>query len=355
MLEYLYKEGVVVTDLNRWEDYLASFASDLRLWLDPLKCNAFYDSLLVSENKMYEPSPVESLKSIKNPVEIEYECRVMPYDGAALCRLFRWIEKRLDENIPLREAEVAAKIAAIRSKHPAYLCESFEAIVGYGANGAVVHYHPGAGRDAELEKDSLLLVDSGAHYIHGTTDITRTVALGTPSGEMRRIFTLVLKGHIALATAVFPEGTRGAQLDVLARQFLWREGLGYLHGTGHGIGYMLNVHEGPQNIRLQENPALLKPGMLLSNEPGYYKEGHYGIRCENTLLVKEWGTTAFARFLCFETISFYPFDRKLIDKELLTSFEAEWIDGYHQRVFEVLSPLLDADESQWLREKTKPL
>ena len=355
LLEYLHNEGVVMANFDKWEERLALIGTHYSVWIDPAKCNAYYSSLLRTENRVYEPSPVESLKSIKNPVEIEGESKVMVYDGVALCRLFRWVEKMLGERNPLRETDIAAKIAEIRSEHPAYLCESFDAIVAYGANGAIVHYFPQKGKDAEPETNSLLLVDTGTHYKHGTTDITRTIALGVPTAEMRRNFTLVLKGHIALATAIFPEGTRGTQLDVLARQFLWKEGTGYLHGTGHGIGYALNVHEGPQGIRMQENPTTLQPGMLLSNEPGYYKEGHYGIRCENILLVKEHNTTDFARFFCFETLSLYPFDHKLIDKQLLTSAETEWINSYHQQVYEKLSPLLKPEEREWLLAKVKPL
>ena len=355
LLETLCQQGVIVADFNKWEGFLSSLDKGLCLWLDPHKCNALFDSLTAACAKVYEPSPIELLKSIKNPVEIDGERRVMVYDGVVLCRLFKWIEECIAAGIPLRETQVAEKIAEIRSSHPAYLGESFSSIVGCGANGAIVHYRPESGKDAELKKGTLLLIDTGGHYIHGTTDITRTIALGEPTAETRRNFTLVLKGHIALASTVFPEGTRGAQLDVLARQFLWKKGLAYLHGTGHGVGYVLNVHEGPQGIRLQENPTALQPGMLLSNEPGYYKEHCYGIRCENLMLVAEHSIADSGRFLCFETLSLYPFDVELIDLSLLSDDEREWINKYHQTVYEKLSPHLTVDESDWLRQKTQIL
>ncbi|MDD6210193.1 MAG: aminopeptidase family protein P, partial [Bacteroidales bacterium] len=355
LLTYLHNEGIIVADYDKWDKFISSLSPDLKICIDPFKCNAYFNSLISSKYKIFASSPIELLKSVKNSTEIEYERKVMPYDGAALCRLFYWIEKELSEGHTLYESQVADKIAEIRSVHPAYLSESFAAIVGYGANGAIVHYHPEKGKDRILEKDSLLLIDTGAHYIHGTTDITRTIALGSPTKDMCRDFTLVLKGHIALANVIFPEGTRGSQLDVLARQFLWKECMGYLHGTGHGIGYVLNVHEGPQNIRLEENPTVLLPGMLLSNEPGYYREGYYGIRCENTILVKKYRETENGNFLCFDTLSLYPFDLNLIDSTLLSEKERNWLNNYHKRVYEELSPLLNTEERMWLEEKTQPL
>lgn len=355
LLEALHCAGVIVSDFDNWESFLSSIDLNAVLWIDPFKCNAFFNSLIFSKNKIYASSPIELLKSTKNQTEIKCEREVMPYEGAALCRLFFWIEQQLANNIPLYESQVADQIVKIRKGYSHYIGESFSAIVGYGANGAIVHYHPEKGTDAILKRDSLLLIDTGAHYFYGTTDITRTVALGSPSDRMRRDFTLVLKGHIALASAVFPEGTRGAQLDILARQFLWKEGLSYLHGTGHGIGYLLNVHEGPQNIRLEENPTALCPGMLLSNEPGYYRSGFYGIRCENSVLVKDYQTTDSGSFLCFETLSLCPFDLKLIDRSLLSTDEIRWLNDYHYSVFKAISPLLKGDELDWLQYNTRPI
>ena len=355
LLDSLLKANVTVSDFDNWLSFLSTIDVHTVLWIDPFKCNAFFDSLISSKNKIYASSPIELLKSIKNRTEIKCEREIMPYEGAALCRLFFWIEQQLTNNVPLHESQVADQIIKIRREYPIYLSESFSTIVGYGANGAIVHYHPEKGSDAVLKKDSLLLIDTGAHYFYGSTDITRTVALGTPSDRMRRDFTLVLKGHIALASAIFPEGTRGAQLDVLARQFLWKEGLSYLHGTGHGIGYLLNVHEGPQNIRLEENSTALRPGMLLSNEPGYYRSGFYGIRCENTVLVKNYQTTDSGSFLCFETLSFCPFDLKLIDCSLLSPEEICWINNYHRSVFNVIAPFLRGEELDWLQRNTRSI
>ncbi|MDE5968067.1 MAG: M24 family metallopeptidase, partial [Muribaculaceae bacterium] len=206
-----------------------------------------------------------------------------------------------------------------------------------------------------LRPEGLLLVDSGAQYLDGTTDITRTIALGTPTAQEKSDFTLVMKGHIALGTAIFPEGTRGAQLDVLARQFLWQHGLSYLHGTGHGVGHFLNVHEGPQSIRLNENPTPLTPGMITSNEPGLYRAGIHGIRCENLVLTVPAFTTEFGRFLKFETLTLFPFDRNLFDLHLMTEQEINWVDQYHTTVYNRLSPHLSASEQAWLRAKTLPL
>ncbi|MDE5720893.1 MAG: M24 family metallopeptidase, partial [Paramuribaculum sp.] len=203
--------------------------------------------------------------------------------------------------------------------------------------------------------DNLLLVDSGANYLDGTTDITRTVALGQPTAQQRTDFTLVMKGHIALATAIYPEGTRGAQLDALARQFLWQHGLSYLHGTGHGVGHFLNVHEGPQSIRLNENPTPLRPGMITSDEPGLYREGEYGIRCENLVLTVPAMTTEFGRFLKFETLTLFPFDRKLFDLSIMTPEEIRWVDEYHAKVRRELAQLLSAEENEWLTAQTQPL
>lgn len=206
-----------------------------------------------------------------------------------------------------------------------------------------------------MQPTGLLLIDSGGQYLDGTTDITRTIALGAPTPQEKSDFTLVMKGHIALGTAIFPEGTRGAQLDALARQFLWQHGLSYLHGTGHGVGHFLNVHEGPQNIRLNENPTPLTPGMITSNEPGVYREGVHGIRCENLVLTVPAFSTEFGRFLKFETLTLFPFDRNLFDLSMMTPEEIRWVNEYHATVYARLAPLLSTEEQVWLRERTLPL
>ena len=232
-------------------------------------------------------SPVALFKAVKNPVQIAGFRAAMERDGAALVRAFMELEQLMDSDATVTELDVDALLLKHRSRSDMFFDTSFGTIAGYGPHGAIVHYSADEASNATLHKSSLLLVDSGAQYYDGTTDITRTIAIGTPTAAMRHDFTLVMKGHIALAAAVYPEGTRGAQLDALARQFLWQHGLSYLHGTGHGVGHFLNVHEGPQSIRLNENPTPLSPGMITSDEPGLYMEGSHGIRTENMLLCRK--------------------------------------------------------------------
>jgi Xaa-Pro aminopeptidase len=228
---------------------------------------------------------------------------------------------------------------------------SFDTISAAGANAALCHYNHMNGKPAMLEKNSLYLVDSGGQYSDGTTDITRTVAIGSVSDEQRQMFTLVLKGHIALANAVFPKGTKGVQLDILARQFLWREGLDYDHGTGHGVGAFLSVHEGPQRIGKAGADQVIMPGMVISNEPGYYKEGEYGIRCENLVITVEREDG----MLAFETITFVPFDARLLELSLMSEHELEWLNRYHTEVRDKISPLVEGDDREWLINATQQI
>lgn len=280
----------------------------------------------------------------------------MEHDGAALVASFMEMERMMAQGEKLTELKVAEILTRFRSQQPGYFDESFETIAGYGPHGAIVHYSASPESSSTVEPHGLLLIDSGAQYLTGTTDITRTIAMGTPTAQEKHDFTLVMKGHIALATAIFPEGTRGAQLDALARQFLWKEGLSYLHGTGHGVGHFLNVHEGPQSIRLNDMPATLVPGMLTSNEPGLYRAGIHGIRCENLVLtVEAFSSEEFGRFFRFETMTLFPFDRTLFDTAIMTQEEINWLNGYHAEVYSRLSPLLSAEQQEWLRAKTLPL
>lgn len=294
-------------------------------------------------------------KGIKNQVQIDGTRSAMERDGAALVGAFMEIERRLADGTKTTEMDVAEILTRHRSKQPLYFDDSFDTIAGYADHGAIVHYSATPDTDYTLQPANLLLIDSGAQYLDGTTDITRTIALGTPTPQQRHDFTLVMKGHIALGSAIFPADTRGAQLDALARQFLWREGLSYLHGTGHGVGHFLNVHEGPQNIRLNENPAILHPGMITSNEPGLYRAGEYGIRCENLVLTVPAFTTEFGNFNRFETLTLFPFDRALFDTEIMSPAEIDWVDRYHADVLRRLSPLLDDDARAWLTARTAPL
>lgn len=300
-------------------------------------------------------SPVALLKAVKNPVQIEGLRNALKRDGAALVKAFMEIEHKVAAGDEITELDVADVLVRFRSEQPLYFEPSFGTIAGFGSHGAVVHYSATPATNAKLHTGNLLLVDSGASYFDGTTDITRTIALGEPTDAQRRDFTLVMKGHIALATAVFPVGTRGAQLDALARVALWREGLSYLHGTGHGVGHFLNVHEGPQSIRLNENPVPLMPGMVTSNEPGLYRAGEYGIRCENLVLTVPAFATEFGEFLKFETITLFPFDVRLFDTSIMSDQEIAWVNAYHDEVYEKLSPMLSEAERAWLREKTVAL
>ena len=279
----------------------------------------------------------------------------MRRDGAALVKAFMQIEADIAAGRRITETDIADILTHYRSEQPLYFDQSFDTIAGYGPHGAIVHYSATPDTDVPVGTDSLLLVDSGASYLDGTTDITRTVALGDPTPQQRTDFTLVMKGHIALASAVYPEGTRGAQLDSLARMPLWQHGLSYLHGTGHGVGHFLNVHEGPQSIRLNENPTPLMPGMVTSDEPGLYRAGQYGIRCENLVLTVPAMETEFGRFLKFETLTLFPFDLKLFDLSIMSPDEIRWVDEYHERVRRELSPLLSEAENSWLADRTRPL
>jgi Xaa-Pro aminopeptidase len=301
---------------------------------------------------------VRHLKAIKNPVEIGHLREAMRRDGVALTHLYRWLEAAVKERT-VTEVEVAEKLDGFRRAQGDYHGESFAAIVGYKANGAIVHYRPEPGRCAEIYNEGILLLDSGGQYTCGTTDITRTTVFGHANPEQKRAYTLVLKGHIALATAVFPVGTTGVQLDTLARLPLWSHQKNYGHGTGHGVGFFLNVHEPPQGFVASaansRGTTALEPGMLTSNEPGYYKTGEYGIRIENLILCVEAGQTESGRFLKFETLTLFPIDTALIDETLLSPQERNWLNDYHREVFETLSPGLNPEEVEWLKEKCRPV
>ncbi|WP_150290122.1 aminopeptidase P family protein [Sphingobium estronivorans] len=295
-------------------------------------------------------------KAVKNPVEITGHKAAQARDGAALSRFLHWIAVEAPRG-GVDELGAAAKLEAFRKETGLLEDLSFDTISGAGPNGAVVHYRVEEKTNRRIEKGSLYLVDSGGQYRDGTTDVTRTIAIGTPSDEMKHRFTLVLKGHIALARAQFPQGTRGGQLDVLARQFLWAEGLDYAHGTGHGVGSFLSVHEGPQRIAtFAGGDEPLQAGMILSNEPGYYKTGEYGIRIENLVLVEPREVTGAEReMLGFETLTFAPIDRNAIAADLLTGAERAWLDAYHAKVMEVVGPQLEGAALDWLKAACAPL
>jgi len=354
---YLQQEGVYTSDYKEIAEYIRRIPSGTRVLIAPSKINYHIYSIL-SENSIIKETavhPVDSLKGIKNATEIAGIRNVMKKDGVAMVKFLIDLEQALKHNETITELDVEEKLRMYRSEQAFYFGESFPTIAGYGAHGAIVHYEATSESNVPILPDGTLLVDSGAQYFDGTTDITRTVSTGEVSDRVKRDYTYVLKGHIQLASAVFPAGTVGMQLDVLARQALWKSGQNFLHGTGHGVGHFLNVHEGPQSIRMNYNPTPLKPGMVTSNEPGLYLAGEYGIRTENLLLTVTAKTTDFGDFYAFETLTLCPIDTRLIDCTLLLPEEIEWLNVYHQKVYEQLAPLLSTEEAGWLKEQTKPI
>ncbi|MEJ2530790.1 MAG: M24 family metallopeptidase [Halioglobus sp.] len=341
-------------------DASAAFAafSGSRVLADPRGANAWTQLALEQSGATLVPGqdPVLIPKACKNGVEIEGSRRAHIRDAVAEVRFLCWLDGEVAAGRLHDEATLADKLLSLRAGGEFFQDLSFDTISAAGANAAMAHYNHLNGDPATLQMDSVYLVDSGGHYLDGTTDITRTVAIGDPGEALRQHFTLVLKGHIALDRARFPRGTTGTQLDVLARQFLWGEGLDYDHGTGHGVGVFLSVHEGPQRIAKQHGGAALRPGMIVSNEPGYYRDGGYGIRCENLLVVRESDRDADETpMLEFEALTLVPFDRRLLQPRLLTVAEIAWLDAYHRRVAETVGPLLAGPERQWLLEATRPL
>lgn len=351
---YLTANGISTAPYDSVATFLSRLPETEKVLVDPASTSSAMASPL-GNRMVTEKSPIPLMKGVKNEVQIAGIHAAMKRDGVALVRAMMDIEQMLSEGKILTEMEVGRILTRRRSEQPLYFDDSFGTIAGYRGHGAIVHYEATPESDSTIEPDGLLLIDSGAQYLDGTTDITRTIALGSPTEDERHDFTLVMKGHIALGSAIFPEGTRGSQLDALARHFLWNEGKSYLHGTGHGVGHFLNVHEGPQNIRLNENPATLVPGMLTSNEPGLYITDKYGIRCENLILTVPAFTTEFGNFYKFETVTLFPFDLKLFDVNIMTEEEICWLNAYHKRVYDTLSPELNKQECEWLEKKTIPL
>lgn len=303
---------------------------------------------------MNHPSPVCLLKAIKNGTEIEGFRQAMKRDGVAMVRFLMWLEQAVP-NGQETEISIDQKLYELRAQQALFHGISFDTIAGYQEHGAIVHYEATPQTAYTLKPEGLLLLDSGAQYTDGTTDITRTIALGPVSEAQRIDYTLVLKGFIALSQAEFPQGTCGTQLDVLARQYMWKAGINYGHGTGHGVGHFLNVHEGPHQVRINHMPALLQPGMTLTNEPGIYKAGRYGVRTENTMLIIESQTTEFGKFYKFEPLTLCPIDKTPICTEMLTPGEKQWLNEYHAYVYAQLSPLLNEEEKAWLAKATSEI
>ncbi|MBO4658760.1 MAG: aminopeptidase P family protein [Prevotella sp.] len=299
-------------------------------------------------------SPIPAMKAVKNEAEIAGFRRAMERDGVAMVKFLRWLDLKMErgEVETLTELAVDRRLTAFRAEQPLFRGISFDTIAGYGAHGAIVHYEATEESDIPLQPKGLLLLDSGAQYLDGTTDITRTIALGPVTEEERRVYTLVLKGHIRLQMLKFPDGACGSQLDAVARSPLWEEGLNFMHGTGHGVGAYLNVHEGPHQIRMEWKAAPMRAGMTVTDEPGIYVEGKFGVRIENTLLIVHYKTTPFGSFLQFEPLTLCPIDLRPADLTLLTAEEKAWLNHYHQKVYDRLLPLLDEEHRQWLRKAT---
>lgn len=349
----LKREGVKLADYSMLYTYLSRLPENTVVLLDGSKTNvAICNSLPTGCTITEDISPANHLKSIKNETEIKGFRNAVLKDGIALTKFFHWIEKSLSAGKKVTELSASAHLTALRAEQPLYVMDSFGSISSYGPHGAVVHYTPTPETDTELKCDSLYLIDSGGQYLDGTTDVTRTIALGEPTEQMKKDFTRTLKGTIGIAKCKFPAGIRGCLIDAFARKALWDAGINYLHGTCHGIGHCLNVHEGPQSIRMEENPVVLKPGMVMSDEPAMYRAGEYGIRTENMIVVREDSETAFGKFLCFDTLTLCYIDTSLVVVPMLSVRERAWLNKYHQMVYELLSPHLSEEVKTWLKHKT---
>lgn len=350
---HLKKYGVKIKDYDDIEKFLGKISSTATVMVDPNRVSDALGQAMIC-NKTYMASPVIALKGVKNECQIAGFRQAMLYDGAAMVRMMMWLEQNVANGIT--EMDVDRRLQQERAAYASNRGDSFHMIAGYKDHGAIVHYEATDESAYTLAPEGLLLIDTGGQYLEGTTDITRTISLGNPTAAEKHDYTLILKGHLALARAVFPKGTMGVQLDVLARGPLWNEGMTYLHGTGHGVGHFLGCHEGPQSIRMEANPTPLELGMVTSNEPGIYKTGEYGIRTENLLLCvpacsnEEWG-----EFYKFESLTLFPYDTTLMDMDMLSCEEVKQINDYHAMVCERLRPLLSADEAQWLEQKCKSI
>ena len=354
----LRADGVEVLPYDEVEYSLASLKKDGvdRICIDPSTLNTFMRESVDDGDILPEvfetQSPVPQWKAVKNEVEIEGMREAHLEDGLAMERFLYWLENNVPE---VSEWDAACELGRLRSEIEGYMGDSFETISAYGPGAALPHYVTPRSSSPLLQRKGLYLVDSGGQYLFGTTDITRTVPLGPVTALEREDYTLVLKGHIDLATAVFPRGTAGCQIDALAREPLWKTRRNFGHGTGHGVGFFLGVHEGPQDIRQNFNSQPLLPGMICSDEPGIYREGMHGVRHENLVLVKELGDNEFGSWLGFETLTLCHFDTSCLEIELLTQDEVEWLNAYNERVYRTLSPRLNSAQVAWLREKTRPI
>ncbi len=352
--DYLHSQGISTRPYTALAADLSGLVASSIL-LDPDRCNSQVADCLPPGCRIVEAlSPIATFKAVKNEAEQEGFRRAMLRDGVAMARFLHWLVPAVEAG-GQTELSVSARLEQLRSEQPLYRGLSFDTIAGYGPHGAIVHYEPTPESDAPLQARGLLLLDSGAQYTDGTTDITRTIALGPLTPQECADYTLVLKGHIRLAMVRFPAGSSGTQLDVLARYAMWQQGINYLHGTGHGVGSCLNVHEGPHQIRMNYMPAPLLAGMTVTNEPGIYRAGLHGVRIENTMLITRFMEGEYGEFLQLEPLTLCPIDKKPILTDMMQPDEIAYLNAYHARVYDALSPLLDEAERAWLREATSPL
>ena len=350
---YLTENGISLYPYNKVAEGLERY-SEYNILLDGDETSYFLWKTVKCQEIIAGNSPVPAMKAQKNDREIAGFRQAMLRDGVAMVKFLRWLKPAVEAG-GQTEISIDRKLTSLRAEQHLFRDISFDTIAGYQAHGAIVHYEATPETDVALKPEGLILIDSGAQYQDGTTDITRTIALGPVTEEMKHVYTLVLKGHIQLELAKFPDGASGTQLDALARECMWREGYNYLHGTGHGVGAYLSVHEGPHQIRMEWKPTPLRAGMTVTDEPGLYLSGKFGVRIENTLLIKDYQATEFGKFLQMESLTLCPIDLTPVDFSMLQPEEIEWLDTYHRDVFEKLSPYLEGEDLEWLREATRPV
>lgn len=350
---YLTENGISLYPYNKVAEGLERY-SEYNILLDGDETSYFLWKTVKCQEIIAGKSPVPAMKAQKNDREIAGFRQAMLRDGVAMVKFLRWLKPAVEAG-GQTEISIDRKLTSLRAEQHLFRDISFDTIAGYQAHGAIVHYEATPETDVALKSEGLILIDSGAQYQDGTTDITRTIALGPVTDEMKHVYTLVLKGHIQLELAKFPDGASGTQLDALVRECMWREGYNYLHGTGHGVGSYLSVHEGPHQIRMEWKPTPLRAGMTVTDEPGLYLSGKFGVRIENTLLIKDYQTTEFGKFLQMESLTLCPIDLTPVDFSMLQPEEIEWLDIYHRDVFEKLSPYLEGEDLEWLREATRPV
>lgn len=350
---YLTENGISLYPYNKVAEGLERY-SEYNILLDGDETSYFLWKTVKCQEIIAGKSPIPAMKAQKNDREIAGFRQAMLRDGVAMVKFLRWLKPAVEAG-GQTEISIDRKLTSLRAEQHLFRDISFDTIAGYQAHGAIVHYEATPETDVALKPEGLILIDSGAQYQDGTTDITRTIALGPVTEEMKHVYTLVLKGHIQLELAKFPDGASGTQLDALTRECMWREGYNYLHGTGHGVGSYLSVHEGPHQIRMEWKPTPLRAGMTVTDEPGLYLSGKFGVRIENTLLIKDYQTTEFGKFLQMESLTLCPIDLTPVDFSMLQPEEIEWLDTYHRDVFEKLSPYLEGEDLEWLREATRPV